>query len=133
MKEVKRRNTRQRNVVLSVLKNTHSHPDAEWIYQEARKIIPNLSLGTVYRNLKILKDQGKIIEIKSEFSPSARYDAEVSPHGHFHCTTCDSIIDVHGVRSGDFIDETVLKGVGKVASFQVVFYGTCASCLSRNS
>ena len=57
MKDVKRRNTRQRAVVYNVLRHTRSHPDAEWIYKEARKIIPNLSLGTIYRNLKILKEQ----------------------------------------------------------------------------
>ncbi len=128
MKEVKRRNTRQRNVVLSVLKNTNIHPDAEWIYREARKVIPNLSLGTVYRNLKILKDQRKVIEIKSEFSPSTRFDAVVTPHAHFHCEKCDSIYDVPGLREIDVIQETKLKEMGTVRSMQVVFYGTCARC-----
>jgi len=51
---MQRRNTQQRKIIYEILKNTDIHPTADWIYSEVRKLIPNISLGTVYRNLKVL-------------------------------------------------------------------------------
>lgn len=133
MKDVKRRNTRQRAVVFNVLKHTGSHPDAEWIYKEARKLIPNLSLGTIYRNLKILKEQNKIIEVKSEYSQSARYCTSLAPHSHFHCQKCDSIMDVHGLNEKEAFSEHLLGKFGEVKSVQVVFHGVCGDCLGKET
>lgn len=133
MKDVKRRNTRQRAVVYNVLRHTRSHPDAEWIYKEARKIIPNLSLGTIYRNLKILKEQRKIIEVKSEYSQSARFCTFLAPHSHFHCERCDSITDVQGMNEREIFPKSVMDEFGELKTVQIVFHGTCKDCLEKRS
>ena len=57
------RETRQRRVVYETIKNTHSHPTADWIFEQVRTEVPKVSLGTVYRNLSVLKDEGVIREI----------------------------------------------------------------------
>ncbi|MDH3258326.1 MAG: transcriptional repressor [Deltaproteobacteria bacterium] len=132
MKDIKRRNTRQRAVVFNVLRHTRQHPDAEWIYKEARKIIPNLSLGTIYRNLKILKEQGKIVEVKSEYSQSARFCTLLTPHSHFHCQRCDSVSDVHGLNEKDIFPREQMDQFGEVRSVQIVFHGNCSECLKKN-
>ncbi len=62
-KKRKKRMTKQRKIILDVLKNTTSHPTADWIYDQVREVLPNISLGTVYRNLKVLKEMGEIMEL----------------------------------------------------------------------
>ncbi|NWF78149.1 MAG: transcriptional repressor, partial [Chloroflexi bacterium] len=75
------RKTKQREAILRVLRNTTCHPTADWIYEEGRKDIPNISLGTVYRNLKLLREAGKILEIDlgGNFS---RFDGNQDNHYH---------------------------------------------------
>ena len=91
----KTRNTRQRAVILTILnKGNHCHPTAEAIYREAQKIMPNISLGTVYRNLNFLREQGLVREIRSNSASSSRFEGEQPPHAHFHCTRCNSVHDV---------------------------------------
>jgi len=133
MEDLKRRNTRQRAVVLKVIRNTRSHPPAEWIYREARKSVPNLSLGTVYRNLNILKLQEKISEVKSEYSSSARYDGVTSPHSHFHCKRCNHISDIMEMNEDGLVRGSGIDSYGEVSSVQVLFLGTCKRCLEREA
>ena len=90
----KTRNTRQRGVILGILKESHDHPTAEMIYREARRVLPNISLGTVYRNLNFLRDQGTVREIRASDGGSARFDGEDTPHGHFHCLHCSALLDI---------------------------------------
>ena len=54
---------KQREVILSVLRGTDTHPTADWVYQEVRKELPNISLGTIYRNLRILVESGQALEL----------------------------------------------------------------------
>ena len=73
----KSRNTRQRAVILDILrKNESSHPTADLIYREARKILPNISLGTVYRNLNFLREQGQVHEIRTNTESSSRFECD---------------------------------------------------------
>ena len=64
-----RRETKQREAILKVLRHTDSHPTADWIYDEVRKVIPNISKGTVYRNLKILREDREISELNLSGTP----------------------------------------------------------------
>jgi len=84
----RKRMTRQKQVVYDVLCSTKSHPTAEWIYSEARKQIPNIGLGTIYRNLQVLLEEGKIRELNYGKSQS-RFDGDPSPHYHFVCENAD--------------------------------------------
>ncbi|HHT62823.1 MAG TPA: transcriptional repressor, partial [Clostridia bacterium] len=56
--------TKQRKTILEILRNTTCHPTADWIYEQARKVIPEISLGTIYRNLQILTQEEEIQELK---------------------------------------------------------------------
>jgi len=92
------RNTPQRNRILEVLRSTDTHPTASRVYDEVRDLIPNISLGTVYRNLSVLESQGYIQKISCSDAED-RYDATVEPHIHYYCTSCGSVSDVHEKRA----------------------------------
>ena len=86
------RYSKQRETIHHIIVNTKSHPTADWIYQESKKKIPNISLGTVYRNLKQLTEQGVIRTIHD--GSLARYDWNKDPHDHMKCTSCGSMVDI---------------------------------------
>ena len=120
------RETKQRRVVYDTIKNTYSHPTADWVFEQVRHTLPKVSLGTVYRNLGVLKDEGLVQEIYGK-DRRAHYDADISPHAHFICESCDQIVDVRNVKTIDW--KTLKDLVGcEVADQKVVFTGRCAGC-----
>ncbi len=122
------RKTRQRQLILEVLRSTDSHPTADWIYEQARKKMPNISLGTVYRNLNLLRDLGEIIELNfgSTFS---RFDGNPLPHYHFTCLECGRVYDVDEPLHPE-LEERVERSMGcEVTYHRLEFYGTCRECL----
>ena len=120
------RETKQRRVVYETVKNTHSHPTADWIFEKVRRQMPKVSLGTVYRNLGVLKDEGLVKEIYGN-DRRAHYDADTSKHAHFICSGCDEIIDVRGVQNIDWRTMKDLVGC-EVEDQTVVFSGRCPGC-----
>ena len=122
------RNTRQRNVILDILQETREHPTAEKIYQNARQIIPNISLGTVYRNLNLLQNQGLVREIRSFCGSSNRFDSILDSHAHFHCTNCGVLLDIAMPLGFDFkLDH---DGPLTITSIELNIMGECAKCNS---
>ena len=120
------RETRQRRVVYDTIQKTHSHPTADWIFERVRAEVPKISLGTVYRNLSVLKEEGVIREIYGT-DRRAHYDADLSPHGHFICTDCGQIWDVFGIPEVDW--RTLKELVGcEVTEQKLDFQGRCAAC-----
>lgn len=117
--------TCQKKIILDYLKNIKTHPSAEVIYREVKKKLPRISLGTVYRNLKTLKEKGKIQEILYGI---AHFDGDISPHAHFICEKCEKIFDIFGEIG--ILEYKKLK-VGKVKNYQVYFYGLCNNCQTR--
>lgn len=91
--EKKLRHSRQRERIYEYLIQNHDHPSAETIYQDLRPEIPALSLGTVYRNLKLLENLGKVRRVTS-FQGTERYDAICEDHAHFLCERCGRIRDL---------------------------------------
>jgi len=127
---VMHRMTKQKRIILEVLKNTKSHPTADWVYDKVKKKIPNISLGTVYRNLNILKSQGEIMELcyGKGFS---RFDGNAAEHHHFTCETCGKVLDVDGL-STTALEDAVAKEMGvKVERHRLEFYGTCPDCIVK--
>jgi len=120
------RETKQRRVVYETIKNTYSHPTADWIFEQVRDTLPKVSLGTVYRNLGVLKDEGLVREIYGN-DRRAHYDADISHHAHFICDVCDRIVDVRGVKNIDWRTLKDLVGC-EVSDQNVVFSGRCAAC-----
>jgi Fur family peroxide stress response transcriptional regulator len=123
------RKSKQRDAILRVLMNTTSHPTAEWLYEEVKKEIPNISLGTIYRNLRLMKEQGGILEIEQTGS-YRRFDGNAANHYHFRCEGCGRVFDIdEPVVSG--IDERVESNTGfKVSHHRLEFRGVCRDCLN---
>ena len=121
------RKTKQKEAILKVLRGTTSHPTADWIYNEVRKEIPNISLGTVYRNLRQLCEKGEILELDlcGTFS---RFDGRKDNHYHFRCENCERVFDVDEPVDGK-IDERVARITGfKISSHRLEFRGLCKDC-----
>mgnify|MGYP002774779458 CR=1 FL=1 len=90
---MQQRYSKQREEIYSVLVNTKTHPTAEWIYEQVRAIDPSISLGTVYRNLGQLCEQGKAIIVETA-DKKTHYDGCVSEHGHYVCERCGRVFDL---------------------------------------
>jgi len=123
----KTRNTRQRGVILDILKESCSHPTAEMIYREARRALPNISLGTVYRNLNFLRDQGTVREIRPSEGGSSRFDGADTPHAHFHCVHCSALLDIPlppSLGSLRFEEERI----SAVSLIDLHVIGSCSGC-----
>lgn len=122
------RKTRQRDLILKTLRGTKSHPTADWIYEQVKKKMPNISLGTVYRNLGILREMGEIMELNYG-SKYSRFDGNPENHYHFVCTVCGAIIDVENCPVEKKLDECVAeKNNVKVFFHRAEFYGICNKC-----
>jgi Fur family ferric uptake transcriptional regulator/Fur family peroxide stress response transcriptional regulator len=124
---VRYRMTKQKRVILEVLKDTKSHPTADWVYEKVRRKIPNISLGTVYRNLNILKSQGEILEL-SYGKGYSRYDGTPENHYHFTCESCAKVFDVDCPVAGELEDAVTATMGYKVRSHRLEFYGVCKDC-----
>lgn len=120
------RKTIQRSVIKDIISRSNCHPTAEWVYAEARKVIPNLSLGTVYRNLRVMKEIGEIEELDFG-SAVAHYDGNPSTHYHFCCQKCNKIYDIElNVQNG--LEDKVKSQGFAVNGHRLEFYGLCQTC-----
>lgn len=123
------RYSRQRERIYNYLMDTKEHPSAEKIYEELKSEIPELSLGTVYRNLKLLEELGQICRVAS-VNGVERYDANCSAHAHFICDNCEAVIDL----DADFeklCSEYSEDYPGKVRRVVLTMYGLCEKCMSK--
>ncbi len=123
----KSRRSRQRDRILEILRQTRSHPTANWIYGKMRRDFPTLSMGTVYRNLGQLVEQGLVsrIDFGSTFD---RYEARIPPHHHFICERCGAVEDI-AVSVDDAYTRRLAAAVGRPASrHEVRLYGMCEKC-----
>ena len=104
------------------------HPDACWVYDQVRRRLPNISLGTVYRSLDVLEDAGLIQELPQAGGPT-RYDANVEAHQHVVCSQCGRVADVE-VDDLTAVREMVARkaGFAEVVAERMEFYGRCARC-----
>jgi len=121
------RKSRQREAILKVLRSTTSHPTADWIHEQVRKEIPNISLGTVYRNLKLLKEEGEILDLDMAGGFN-RFDGNSESHYHFRCEECGRVFDTNEPVDKD-IEERVARKTGfKVSHHRLEFRGQCNDC-----
>ena len=126
---MKRQNySRKREAIYQALCSTKIHPTADWIYQQLKPIYPDLSLGTVYRNISHFKEEGLIISV-GVVKGQERLDANISPHAHFICSACGNVIDVEEINPNQSIDELVShKYHFDVQYHDLVFHGLCKDC-----
>jgi len=121
------RMTRQREVVLDELSRTKEHPKADEIYQLVRKKLPHISFGTVYRNLRLLKELGLVRELSfgKNFS---RYEAFYDNHQHFTCKSCGKVMDIDEPLAIAARQVTVAGNQMSVDEYRLEFYGFCDEC-----
>ena len=124
--------SKQRDMIMSFLMSRKDHPTADTVYMNVRKENPNISLGTVYRNLTLLSDLGEIQRLRVGDGVD-HFDADTSPHYHFVCSECGSVIDLE-MDSINHIQEIAGAGFdGKIAGHVTYFYGSCGSCMKANT
>jgi Fur family transcriptional regulator, ferric uptake regulator len=127
---VVQRMSTQRRVIFDKLCSVSSHPTANEIYDLVRGCLPNISLGTVYRNLELLCREGVIKKIVGEGS-QMRYDAMVEAHHHIICVRCGKVDDVL-VEKGIVPAGIACKAEGyELLGYRLEFLGRCASCKGK--
>lgn len=115
--------TKQKNLILDFINNSRIHPNANDIYESCKDILPNISLGTIYRNLNILVENGLIKRIKMP-NHVDRYDRMECNHAHFICMKCGKIIDL----DYKFEDKKENIDGNKVLDYEISFKGICKNC-----
>ena len=121
------KHSRQREMIKAFLKSRKDHPTADIVYMNVRQQNPNISLGTVYRNLTLLADMGEIRRLRVGDGVD-HFDADTSPHYHFVCTECGAVIDLE-MDSIEGITELAGAGFnGRIAGHVTYFYGSCGNC-----
>ena len=124
--------SRQRELILEAVREDDVHPTADFIYQRLKKDHPNLSLGTVYRNLNLLSEIGTINKLHVPGMPD-RFDGNITPHYHFYCKHCGRVFDVN-IDFPQEIDREVERETGHhVDSHSVLFSGICKDCAQKTS
>jgi Fe2+ or Zn2+ uptake regulation protein len=123
--------TAQRRLILEVVRATDAHPTAEWIHAEVRRRRAGVSLGTVYRNLRVLARHGLLAEIAA--GPSARFDARLHRHHHFTCARCARIFDLDEPVDARLEGRVAARTGFRVTHHRIEFYGLCGPCGRRGS
>jgi len=118
--------TKQRRVILNTITNTAPHMTAEEIYNLAKKKLPSISEGTVYRNLNILADEGIVRRLFLPNSP-VRYESNPARHGHLVCEGCGLIADIFLDSFTAVEEEARAKGIGALGVDIVMTY-ICPAC-----
>lgn len=124
------KNSKQRTAILTFLKNRCDHPTADTVYQEIRNEIPNISLGTVYRNLSLLAERGEISRLYCN-GKSDRFDPIIEPHYHFICKKCGSVQDIPLPYSEDINHLANTNFSGTITNHSIIFQGYCEMCNSN--
>lgn len=128
-----KRHSKKRDGIREVIKNTKTHPDAEWIYAKLKPDFPDLSLATVYRNLNEMKKSGEIQTV-AYFNGKERYDGDVSSHTHFICDCCGKIEDLWNIDHDEAVDAKAQENFdGKINSHSLIFHGLCSECVNSKA
>jgi len=122
--------TPQRRAILRVLREAADHPDATWIYERVRKELPHISLGTVYRNLSLLAEEGLIREIPLGHQPS-RWDGRTDPHAHAICQRCGRVVDVELCLPQEVFTQVAESTGFRLLDARVLFEGLCPACQAQ--
>lgn len=121
------KHSRQRDAIKQFLMTRKDHPTADAIYHNIRKEYPNISLGTVYRNLALLSDIGEIQKLSCG-TDSDHYDGNAAPHHHFICTECEAVIDLDMESINHICLIAGQNFDGVIENYVTYFYGKCSKC-----
>jgi Fur family peroxide stress response transcriptional regulator len=119
---------RKRDAILNCVRQTCVHPSADWVFAQLKPEIPDLSLGTVYRNLALFKEQGLITSLGT-VNGVERFDGNTAPHVHFICTGCGKVDDLESLPVPEELKHTAASSCGgNITGCQLTFTGICADC-----
>ena len=125
------KHSRQREMIKSFLMTRKDHPTADMVYMNMRQQNPNISLGTVYRNLTLLADIGEIQRLRVGDGVD-HFDADTSLHYHFVCTKCGCVEDLDMDSIEEINEAASARFDGQIDGHVTYFYGTCGNCLQGN-
>ena len=122
---------RKRDAILSCVRETDTHPSAEWVFEHVRSEMHDISLATVYRNLALFKEQGLIASLGT-VKGVERFDGNTDPHVHFICTGCGKVVDLMELTVPEELNNAAARASGGlVDSCQLSFTGICGECQSK--
>ena len=125
--------SRQRESIKHYLMSTREHPTADTVYMHVKKDFPNISLGTVYRNLNLLTDIGEAIKISTP-DGGDRFDGRVEPRNDFLCTECGRVLglelDMDSIEEVNRLAAENFDGI--ITSSSTFFYGECSDCIKKS-
>lgn len=128
-----RKHSKKRDAILACIRGTDSHPSAEWIYTQLKPQIPDLSLGTVYRNINMFREEGTIVSV-GVVDGLERFDGNTSPHVHFVCEGCGAVLDVGTIEVPvELTSQAELATGGMVTACRLSFAGRCQKCKPHDS
>ena len=122
-----RKHSKQRDMIMNSLMNRKDHPTADMVYTSVRQQNPNISLGTVYRNLTLLADSGEILRLRVGDGVD-RFDADTSLHYHFLCKECGCVVDLEMDSIEAITEVAATQFKGRITGHSTFFYGTCEKC-----
>jgi len=126
-----KRYSKQREKILEAVMHSEEHPTAEMVYEEVRKVLPKVSLGTVYRNLNLLTEEGRVRELILEDNVK-RYDGNLTDHYHCICKSCGDIMDIT-LESGEILHNLSSRiNNFQIDDHKIEFYGHCVECDPEN-
>lgn len=129
-RQQKFRQSKQRERILELLRQTDMHPSADWLYEQLKKEFPKLSLGTIYRNMNILIEQGMVqkIHFGSTFD---RFEANPNPHYHLICEKCGKIEDFIMPIYEEINQKAGAQTEFHINHHRIEFYGICSDCRKK--
>ncbi|MDR1374763.1 MAG: transcriptional repressor [Treponema sp.] len=123
-----RKHSKKRDAILEIIRSTISHPGARWVYDRLKSRIPGLSLGTVYRNINVFREEGTVASL-GVVNGEERFDGTVAPHSHLICENCGRVLDLPGEVQAELSGALPFEIPGfTVDKRKTVFYGLCDGC-----
>jgi Fur family peroxide stress response transcriptional regulator len=121
----------KRDAILKVLKKTSAHPGAQWVHEQLKPSMPDLSLGTVYRNLRFFRKEGTALSL-GVINGEERFDGITEPHPHLVCSHCGAVLDLSPSQAELFrgnLERLHSEEEGFSIDFRrTIFYGLCRDC-----
>lgn len=126
------RHSKKRDAMLNLMRGTNCHPTADWVYRGMKEIYPDISLGTVYRNLNQLCEERLVWRV-GVVDGHERFDADTSPHAHFFCDCCGVVLDLPDNAPTQNYVKTLSKQYGFVVDgHEFKVHGLCQTCIQNN-
>lgn len=122
------RNTKQKEIVLDILKHHRTHPTIQEIYKFAKEKDPSIGQATIYRNVNKLVEEGKVIKLPNSSNESFHYDINIEPHTHMLCKRCGRIVDIYDNDYNELINTISNNNSLIVEKAVILLEGICSSC-----